>query len=48
MKSEWMDEQRAAAKRKMFETMRARYQIVLPGRDRRPERPVAHATAPSR
>ena len=30
VKSEWMDEQRAEAKRKIFETMRARYQIVLP------------------
>jgi parvulin-like peptidyl-prolyl isomerase len=30
VKSEWMDEQRAEAQRKMFETMRARYQIVLP------------------
>ena len=30
VKSEWIDEQRAEAKRKMFESMRARYQIVLP------------------
>ena len=30
VKSEWMDEQRAEAKRKMFDNMRARYQIVLP------------------
>ena len=30
VKSEWMDEQRAEAKRRMFETMRARYQIALP------------------
>jgi hypothetical protein len=30
VKSEWTDEQRAEAKRKLFETMRAHYQIVLP------------------
>ena len=30
VKSEWSDEQRAEAKRKMFEHMKARYQIVLP------------------
>lgn len=49
VKSEWMDEQRAAAKRKMFETMRARYQIVLPqAAPPTPSGAVAHATAPSR
>ena len=30
VKSVWLDEQRAEAKRKMFEAMRMRYQIVLP------------------
>jgi peptidyl-prolyl cis-trans isomerase C len=30
VKSGWLDEQRADAKHKMFENMRARYQIVLP------------------
>ncbi len=48
IKSEWMDEQRAEAKRKMFETMRARYQIVLPeaGAGRTPPgAAVAHAAA---
>jgi peptidyl-prolyl cis-trans isomerase C len=30
IKSEWSDEQRAEAKRKMFDHMKARYQIVLP------------------
>jgi peptidyl-prolyl cis-trans isomerase C len=29
-KSEWIAERRAASKRKMYETMRARYQVVLP------------------
>jgi parvulin-like peptidyl-prolyl isomerase len=29
-KSEWIEERRAASKRKMFEAMRARYQVVLP------------------
>lgn len=31
MKSEWMADQRAEAKRKMFEVMKACYEIVLPG-----------------
>jgi peptidyl-prolyl cis-trans isomerase C len=31
VKSEWIDEQRAKSKSKMFESMVARYQIVLPG-----------------
>lgn len=49
VKSEWMDEQRAAAKRKMFETMRARYQIVPPqAAPPTPSGAAAHATAPSR
>lgn len=30
VKSAWMDEQRGEAKRKMFEIMRARYEVVLP------------------
>ena len=49
VKSEWMDEQRAEAKRKMFDHMRARYQIVLP--EAAPATPggaVAHAAAASR
>jgi peptidyl-prolyl cis-trans isomerase C len=31
VKSEWIEEQRAESKRRMFESMIARYQIVLPG-----------------
>lgn len=30
VKSEWIESQRAESKRKMFEAMRARYQVVLP------------------
>jgi hypothetical protein len=30
VKSEWLMDQRAQAKRKMFDAMRARYQVVLP------------------
>ena len=30
VKSEWSDEQRAELKRKLFDHMKARYQIVLP------------------
>lgn len=30
VKSEWIEEQRAESKRKMFEVMRARYEVVLP------------------
>ena len=50
VKSEWMDEQRAEAKRKMFETMRARYQIVLPqaAADEAGRRRGSHAAAASR
>jgi peptidyl-prolyl cis-trans isomerase C len=49
VKSEWMDEQRAEAKRRMFETMRARYQIVLPKpAPATPAGAVAHAAAASR
>jgi peptidyl-prolyl cis-trans isomerase C len=49
VKSEWMDEQRAEAKRKMFEAMRARYQIVLPkAAPTTPAGAVAHAAAASR
>ncbi len=48
VKSEWMDEQRAEAKRKMFDTMRARYQIVLPNAaPTTPAGAVAHAAAAS-
>jgi peptidyl-prolyl cis-trans isomerase C len=30
IKAEWIEEQRLQAKRKAYETMRARYQVVLP------------------
>jgi hypothetical protein len=33
VKAGWIDEQRADAKRKMFDAMRARYEIVLPKKD---------------
>lgn len=33
VKSEWIDEQRSTSKRKSFEVMKARYQIVLPPKD---------------
>lgn len=49
VKSEWSDEQRAEGKRKMFDHMKARYQIVLP--EAAPAMPggaVAHAAAASR
>ena len=49
VKFEWSDEQRAKGKRKMFDHMRARYQIVLP--EAAPATSggtVAHATAASR
>jgi hypothetical protein len=49
VKSEWSDEQRAEAKRKMFDHMKGRYQIVLP--ETPPATPggaVAHAAAVSR
>ena len=49
VKSEWSDEQRAEAKRKMFDHMKARYQIVLP--EAAPATSggaVAHAAAASR
>jgi peptidyl-prolyl cis-trans isomerase C len=42
VKSEWIDEQRAESKRSMFESMIARYQIVLPGA---PAATTAGATA---
>jgi hypothetical protein len=55
VKSEWSDEQRAEAKRKMFDHMKARYQIVLPDQIVLPEAApaasgdaVAHAAAASR
>ena len=48
IRSEWMDEERADAKRRMFETMRARYQIVLPKAPAAPAGAVAHAAAASR
>ncbi len=48
VKSVWMDEQRAEAKRKMFEAMRTRYQIVLPASaPATPSGTVAHAAASS-
>lgn len=48
VKSEWMDEQRAEAKRKLFATMTARYQIVLPqAAGPRPAGAPAHAAAAS-
>jgi peptidyl-prolyl cis-trans isomerase C len=44
----WMDEQRGEAKRKMFEAMRTRYQIVLPASaPAAPSGAVAHAAASS-
>jgi hypothetical protein len=48
VKSEWVDEQRAEGKRKIFDHMRARYQIVLP--EAAPAKSgghVAHAAAAS-
>ena len=49
VKSEWSDEQRAGAKRKMFDEMKSRYQIVLP--QAAPAAPaagaIARAVAPS-
>ena len=49
VKSEWNDEQRAEGKRKMFDHMRSRYQIVLPeAAPAMPGGPVAHAAAASR
>jgi peptidyl-prolyl cis-trans isomerase C len=49
VKSEWSDEQRAEGKRKMFDHMRARYQIVLPEAGLAPaDAAVAHAAAASR
>jgi peptidyl-prolyl cis-trans isomerase C len=47
VKSEWIDERRAEAKRDMFQKMRARYQIVLPERAQ-PGRVLAHAAAAPR
>jgi peptidyl-prolyl cis-trans isomerase C len=47
VKSEWIDERRAEAKRDMFQKMRARYQIVLPERAQ-PGRALAHAAAAPR
>lgn len=49
VKSEWMDAQRAEGKRKIFDHMRARYQIVLPeAPPAAPDGAVAHAAAASR
>jgi peptidyl-prolyl cis-trans isomerase C len=49
VKSEWSDEQRAEGKRKMFDHMRARYQIVVPEAAwATPGGAVAHAAAASR
>ena len=47
VKSAWIDEQRADAKRKMFESMRARYQIALP-EGAASGGALAHAAAPPR
>jgi peptidyl-prolyl cis-trans isomerase C len=48
VKSEWSDEQRAEAKRKMFDHMKARYQIVLPeASPATSDGAVAHAAAAS-
>jgi peptidyl-prolyl cis-trans isomerase C len=48
VKSEWIDEQRATSKRKMFESMIARYQIVLPAASTATTTggPMARASAP--
>lgn len=49
VKSEWIDEQRAEGKRKIFDHMRARYQVMLP--ESAPATPgavAAHAAAASR
>jgi peptidyl-prolyl cis-trans isomerase C len=49
VKSEWSDEQRAEAKRKMFDHMKARYRIVLPeASPATSDGAVAHAAAASR
>jgi peptidyl-prolyl cis-trans isomerase C len=49
VKSEWSDEQRAEAKRKMFDRMKDRYQITLPeAAPANPDGAVAHAAAASR
>lgn len=34
IKAEWIEDQRAQAKRKFYETMRARYQVVTPEKPR--------------
>jgi peptidyl-prolyl cis-trans isomerase C len=47
IKPEWLAEQREQAKRKMFETMRARYQVVLPELPATPI-PAGPAPAPKR
>ena len=47
VKSEWMDEQRAEGKHKIFGHMRAHYEIVLPqAGPATPDATVAHAAAP--
>lgn len=49
VKSEWIDEQRADGKRKIFDHMKAHYQIVLP--EAAPATPggaMAHAAPASR
>jgi peptidyl-prolyl cis-trans isomerase C len=49
VKSEWSEEQRAEGKRKMFDHMKARYQIVLPEvAPANPDGAVARAAAASR
>ena len=47
VRSAWLDEQRTAAKRKMFESMKARYRIALPQGVPAPLAAVAHAAAVS-
>jgi len=48
VKSVWLDEQRAEAKHEMFESMRTRYQIVLPATaPATPSGAVAHAAVSS-
>jgi peptidyl-prolyl cis-trans isomerase C len=40
VKTGWIDEQRAAAKRRAFDAMRGRYEVVLPGISATPPRPA--------
>ena len=45
VKTEWLADQRGQAKRKMFEAMRSRYQVVLP---ELPDTPIQTAPVPAR